>query len=41
MRLEDNRRLDNGALANRALSLALAHKVSRNWKGYWQRHVGV
>lgn len=35
--LEDNRRLDNGALANRALGLALAHKVSRNWKGYWQR----
>lgn len=35
--IEDNRRLDNGALANRALGLALAHKVSRNWKGYWQR----
>jgi transposase-like protein len=35
--IEDNRRLDNSALANRALGLALAHKVSRNWKGYWQR----
>lgn len=35
--IEDNRRLDNGALANRALGLALAQKVSRNWKGYWQR----
>jgi transposase-like protein len=35
--IEDNRRLDNGALANRALGLALGHGVSRNWKGYWQR----
>jgi acyl-CoA synthetase (AMP-forming)/AMP-acid ligase II len=35
--IEDNRRMDNGALANRALGLALAHSVSRNWKGYWQR----
>jgi transposase-like protein len=35
--LEDHRRLDNGALAHRALGLALDHKVSRNWKGYWQR----
>ena len=35
--LEDHRRLDNGTLAHRALRLALAHKVSRNWKGYWQR----
>ncbi len=35
--IEDNRRLDNGALANRALGLALSHGVSRNWKGYWQR----
>lgn len=36
--LEDHRRLDNGALANRALGLALHHPVSRQWKGYWQRH---
>ncbi|MEC9368413.1 MAG: IS1595 family transposase [Pseudomonadota bacterium] len=35
--LEDHRRLSNGALAFRALGLALAHPVSRNWKGYWQR----
>jgi hypothetical protein len=33
--LEDHRRLDNGALAFRALGLALKHPVSRNWKGYW------
>jgi transposase-like protein len=37
--LEDHRRMDNGALAHRALGLALSHPVSRNWKGYWQRHV--
>lgn len=35
--LEDHRRDDNGALAHRALGLALGHTVSRNWKGYWQR----
>ena len=35
--IEDHRRLDNGALANRALGLALGHKPSRNWSGYWQR----
>ena len=35
--LEDHCRLDNGALAHRALGLALNHKVSRDWKGYWQR----
>lgn len=35
--LEDNRGLDNGALAHRALGLALNNKVSRNWNGYWQR----
>lgn len=35
--MEDHRRLDNGALAHRALGLALGHPVSRNWKGYWQR----
>jgi hypothetical protein len=38
--LEDHRRLGNGALARRALGLALRHPVSRNWKGYWQRNVG-
>jgi transposase-like protein len=35
--LEDHRRLSNGALAWRALGLALKHPVSRVWKGYWQR----
>lgn len=35
--LEDNRRLDNGALARRVVGLALGHSVSRQWKGYWQR----
>lgn len=35
--LEDHSREDNGALVHRALGLALGHKVSRNWKGYWQR----
>ena len=35
--LEDHRRLDNGALAHRALGLALTHPTSRTWKGYWQR----
>jgi transposase-like protein len=35
--LEDHRRESNGTLAHRALGLALGHKVSRNWKGYWQR----
>lgn len=37
--LEDHRRLDNGALAKRAIGLAMAHPVSRNWKGYWQRNL--
>ncbi len=35
--LEDHRRESNGDLAGRALGLAMAHPVSRNWKGYWQR----
>ncbi|HEY1245585.1 MAG TPA: IS1595 family transposase [Hyphomicrobiaceae bacterium] len=35
--LEDHRRESNGALAWRALGLALKHPVSRQWKGYWQR----
>lgn len=34
---EDNRRLDNGALAHRTIALALASPVSRAWAGYWQR----
>jgi len=35
--MEDHRREDNGQLCQRALGLALAHPVSREWKGYWQR----
>jgi hypothetical protein len=30
---EDHRRMDNGALTRRVLSLALVNPVSRNWKG--------
>ena len=35
--MEDHRRLDNGSLVHAALGLAMAHPVSRVWKGYWQR----
>ena len=35
--MEDHRGEDNGQLCHRALGLALAHPVSREWKGYWQR----
>ncbi|MCH7540026.1 MAG: IS1595 family transposase [Proteobacteria bacterium] len=34
---ENNRRRPNGALYLLATSAALAHPVSREWKGYWQR----
>jgi len=34
---EDNRRVSNGAQFLRATGAALAHPVSRVWKGYWQR----
>jgi transposase-like protein len=34
--MEDHRRLDNGALAHRALGLALAARQSREWSGRWQ-----
>lgn len=37
--LEDHRRDDNGKLCYRALGLAMAHPVSRVWKGYWQRSI--
>lgn len=36
--LEDHRYRSNGALADRLIGKALAAPVSRNWKGYWQRH---
>ena len=34
---EDNRRVDNGELYLMAANAALKHRVSRQWKGYWQR----
>ncbi len=34
---EDNRRVDNGAQYAMIVEAALAHSVSREWKGYWQR----
>jgi hypothetical protein len=37
---EDNRRKPNGTLYLMAVNAALAHPVSRQWKGYWQRAAG-
>ena len=34
---QDGRRLPNGALHQAATAAALAHPVSRQWKGYWQK----
>lgn len=34
---EDNRRVSNGEQYLAATSASLAHPVSRQWKGYWQR----
>ncbi len=34
---EDNRRIDNGRLYLMTAAAAMAHPVSRDWKGYWQR----
>lgn len=34
---EDNRRVDNGGQAVLVASAAMACRVSRAWKGYWQR----
>jgi transposase-like protein len=34
---EDNRRVSNGEQYLMVASAALAHPVSRQWKGYWQR----
>lgn len=36
---EDNRRVSNGEQFLMAAGAALAHPVSRQWKGYWQRNV--
>jgi transposase-like protein len=35
---EDNRRVSNGEQFLAATGAALGHPVSRQWKGYWQRH---
>ncbi|MEH2481542.1 transposase-like protein [Nitrobacteraceae bacterium AZCC 2146] len=37
---ENNRRVSNGEQYLMATDAALAHPVSRQWKGYWQRHNG-
>jgi len=34
---EDNRRVDNGAQVVRVAEAAMSSRVSRQWKGYWQR----
>jgi len=34
---EDHRREDNGQLCKRVVGLTMAHPVSRQWKGYWQK----
>lgn len=34
---EDNRRIPNGAQYQLVATAAMAHAVSRQWKGYWQR----
>ena len=34
---EDHRREANGAQFERVIGAAMAHSVSREWKGYWQR----
>jgi len=34
---EDNRRMSNGEQYLIVVNAALAHPVSRQWKGYWQR----
>ena len=36
---ENRRRASNGHQYMAVVTHALAHPVSRNWKGYWQRHV--
>jgi len=36
---ENNRRITNGEQYLMATDAALAHPVSRQWKGYWQRSV--
>jgi transposase-like protein len=38
---EDHRRVSNGEQFLMATNAALAHPVSRQWKGYWQRHLAA
>lgn len=38
---ENNRRVSNGEQAHAITSAALAHGVSPQWKGYWQRHLAA
>ena len=35
---EDNRRVSNGEQYLAIANAALKHPMSKNWKGYWQRH---
>lgn len=35
---EDNRRISNGELYGMVVAATMAHPVSRQWKGYWQRN---
>lgn len=35
--LEDHRRRSNGENANAVVANTMAHPISRNWAGYWQR----
>lgn len=34
---EDNRRISNGEQYGKVVRAALAHPISKNWKGYWER----
>jgi len=38
---EDHRRVSNGEQYLMIASAALAHPVSRQWKGYWRRSIRV
>lgn len=38
---EDARRISNGEQYLLTVSAALGHPVSRQWKGYWQRHLST
>lgn len=38
---EDHRRVSNGEQFEMVVSVVMAHSVSRQWKGYWQRSTGT